>query len=160
MTAGYSGTPLERKLGIEAGMRLVVVDEPAGWVGANLDLPEGVALADLRARSADLFLVFVGTRGDLERRIDQVVDRLPADVAVWVAWPKRASGVPTDVTEDVVRQVTHPYGLVDVKVAALDATWSGLKVVVRREFRPDWLRAAGRTPQRPSPGAGRARRPR
>jgi len=138
MTAGYSGTPLEQKLGIEAGMRLVVVDEPPGWVRANLDLPDGVTLADLRARSADLFLVFVGARAGLERRIAQVVDRLPADAAAWVAWPKRASGILTDVTEDVVREVTHPYGLVDVKVAALDATWSGLKIVVRREFRPDW----------------------
>ena len=138
MTAGYSGTPLERKLGIEAGMRMVVSGEPPGWLTANLDLPEGVTLADFRVSSADLFLVFVRSRADLERRVVQVVDRLPADASVWVAWPKRGSGVATDVTEDVVREVALPHGVVDVKVAALDETWSGLKLVVRRELRSDW----------------------
>jgi len=129
---------LERKLGIGAGIRLVVVDDPAGWVVDNLALSDDVVIADLRVRSGDLFLVFVRTRARLEHRIAQVVDRLPAAAAVWIAWPKRASGVVSDVTEDVVREVALPRGLVDVKVAALDETWSGLKLVVRRERRDDW----------------------
>ncbi|HSM00923.1 MAG TPA: DUF3052 family protein [Acidimicrobiia bacterium] len=138
MTEGYSGTPLVDKLGIRPGMKVLVVDEPSGWVAANLDLPDGVTVTDLRARSADLLLVFVRGRADLERRLVQAIGRIPAEGMLWVAWPKRASGVATDVTEDVVRDVALPHGLVDVKVAALDATWSGLKLVVRRERRRDW----------------------
>jgi len=138
MTPGYSGTPLVRKLGIEPGMRVIVVDEPEGWLAGHVDLPDGVAVTDLRARSADMFLVFVRTGEELKRRIVQAIDRLPAEAMLWVAWPKRASAIVTDVTEDVVREVALPYGLVDVKVAALDSTWSGLKLVVRREFRSGW----------------------
>jgi hypothetical protein len=119
-------------------MRVVVVDEPNGWFARHVDLPAGVTITDLRARSAPLFVVFARSRSDLERRAKQVIDRLPADGVMWVAWPKRASGIATDITEDVVRQVALPYGLVDVKVAALDATWSGLKLVVRRERRATW----------------------
>lgn len=138
MTRGYSGTPLVDKLGIRPGMRVVVVDEPKGWLVDHVDLPDGVAVTDLRARSADMFLVFVRSREDLGRRLVQAIDRLPADGILWVAWPKRASGIATDATEDVIREIALPYGLVDVKVAALDGTWSGLKLVVRREFRSGW----------------------
>ena len=119
-------------------MRVIVVDEPEGWLAGHVDLPDGVAVTDLRARSADMFLVFVRTGEELKRRIVQAIDRLPAEAMLWVAWPKRASAIVTDVTEDVVREVALPYGLVDVKVAALDSTWSGLKLVVRREFRSGW----------------------
>lgn len=138
MTHGYSGTPLVDKLGIRPGMRVIVVDEPEGWLVDHVDLPDGVAITDLRARSAGMCLVFVRTRDDLGRRLVQAIDRLPADGFLWVAWLKRASGIATDVTEDVIREVALPYGLVDVKVAALDGTWSGLKLVVRREFRSGW----------------------
>ena len=138
MAAGYSGTPVDRKLGIESGMRVIVVDEPAGWLAGHVDMPAGVQVGDLRTRSAAMILLFARDRASLEKRLVQASDRLPADGMLWVAWPKRASGIVTDVTEDVVREVTHPYGLVDVKVAALDETWSGLKLVVRRERRGEW----------------------
>ena len=138
VTAGYSGTPLVDKIGITAGMRVIVVDAPQGWLSDHVEVPNGVSVTDLRARSADLLLVFARSRRMLERRLVQAVDRLPAAGSLWVAWPKRASGVASDVTEDVVREMAHPYGLVDVKVAAFDATWSGLKLVVRRERRAGW----------------------
>jgi hypothetical protein len=138
MTAGYSGTPLDRKLGIESGMRVIVIDEPAGWLAGHVHMPAGVQVRDLRTRSAAMILLFARDRASFEKRLVQASDRLPADGMLWVAWPKRASGIVTDITEDVVREVTHPYGLVDVKVAALDETWSGLKLVVRRERRGEW----------------------
>jgi hypothetical protein len=103
-----------------------------------LAVPAGVTLTDLRARSADVILAFASSRAALAARWAQVLARLPADGALWVAWPKRASGVATDLTEDVVRDVALPDGLVDVKVAALDETWSGLKLVVRRTSRDRW----------------------
>ena len=136
--AGYSGTPLPEKLGIRPGSRLLVVDAPDGWLGRVLAVPAGVTLTDLRARSADVILAFASGRAALAARWAQVLARLPADGALWVAWPKRASGVATDLTEDVVRDVALPDGLVDVKVAALDETWSGLKLVVRRTSRDRW----------------------
>lgn len=135
---GYSGTPLVDKLGVKPGTRLVVVDAPSGWVGAVLVLPADVEITDLRARSAEVILAFSRDRSALEKRWPQLLARLPADGALWVAWPKLASGVASDLTEDVVRTVALPAGLVDVKVAALDDTWSGLKLVVRKARRGDW----------------------
>ena len=88
-------------------------------------------------RVADVILLFCGSRTRLEMGLRDAMSRLPADGAIWVAWPKRASGVVTDLTENVVREVALPQGLVDVKVAALDETWSGLKLVVRRELRSE-----------------------
>lgn len=138
MTAGYSGTPLPKKLGIEQGTTLIVVDAPPGWVGATLELPGGVTAGDLRRRTADLILWFVRSQGELMQRRDAVLARLPADGALWMAWPKRSSGVATDVTEDVLRDLLLPEGIVDVKVAALDDTWSGLKFMVRKQRRDAW----------------------
>ena len=138
VVTGYSGTPLPEKLGIRPGSRLLVVDAPDGWLGRVLAVPAGVALTDLRARSADVILAFAPDRAALEARWPQLLARLPADGALWVAWPKRASGVATDLTEDVVRDVALPDGVVDVKVAALDETWSGLKLVVRKTSRHRW----------------------
>lgn len=127
MTAGYSGTPLVRKLGVEAGMRIAVLDAPEGF-------DVGPAARRLGG-SKDMVIVFVTARRDLERRLDALRRAIAPDGMVWVAWPKKASKVPTDVTEDVVREVVLPTGLVDVKVCAIDATWSGLKVVIRKELR-------------------------
>ena len=133
-----AGTPLPEKLGIRAGCRLIVSGAPIGWVGSVLVLPAGVRVGDLRARIADVIVVFCRSGGELERTVSAAVRRLPADGALWVAWPKRASGVATDLTEDVVRDAALPRGLVDVKVAALDDVWSGLKLVVRSHLRGEW----------------------
>lgn len=134
-TAGYSGTPLARKLGLRAGMRAAWPGAPEGFGALLGDLAGVRVLARPAAAGMDLVVLFVTARAELERRVGRLRDAIAPDGMLWVAWPKRASGVPTDVTEDIVREVALPTGLVDVKVCAIDATWSGLKLVVRRELR-------------------------
>jgi hypothetical protein len=127
---GYSGTALPRKLGIKAASRVLVVDAPEGFA---LDgLPRGVVLHQ-RAGTApyDVVVAFCPDLAALRRRFAPLARRLTPAGALWVAWPKKASGVRTDLTENVVRDHGLAEGLVDVKVAAVDATWSGLKFVVR-----------------------------
>jgi NAD(P)-dependent dehydrogenase (short-subunit alcohol dehydrogenase family) len=99
------------------------------------ELPDGVAAARRLGGSKDMVVVFVTARKELEQRLDALRAAIAPDGMVWVAWPKKASGVKTDVTEDVVREVVLPTGMVDVKVCAIDETWSGLKVVIRKELR-------------------------
>lgn len=133
-TAGYSATPLDRKLGFKPGMTAAFLDAPEG-LDELLGELDGVSVKrSLRGR-ADVVLCFVTARRELERRAARMRDAIAPDGMVWVCWPKRASKVVTDMTEDVVREVLLPTGLVDVKVAAVDETWSGLKLVVRRELR-------------------------
>jgi hypothetical protein len=133
-TAGYSGTPLPRKLGFKPGMSAAFVDAPAQLDGLLGEL-EGVTVKRSLRGSADIVLCFVTARRELERRSGRLREAIAPDGMAWVCWPKRASKVPTDMTEDVVREVLLPTGLVDVKVAAVDDTWSGLKLVVRKELR-------------------------
>ncbi|WP_116947457.1 DUF3052 family protein [Jiangella endophytica] len=134
MTTGYSGTPLVRKLGIKAGHRVLLDGAPDGFVLAGL--PD-VAGLDHRAGPGpyDVVVAFLRDRAALERDLPAHEARIERAGAVWVAWPKRAGKVPTDLTEDVVREVALPRGLVDVKVCAIDAVWSGLKLVIRKENR-------------------------
>lgn len=134
-TAGYSGRPLVDKLGVKAGMKVAYLDAPEGFDDTIGALPEDVAVARRLGGSKDVVIVFVTARRDLERRLDALRKAIAPDGMIWVAWPKKASKVPTDVTEDVVREVVLPTGLVDVKVCAIDAVWSGLKVVIRKELR-------------------------
>ena len=130
MDAGYSGTPLPRKLGIGEGSRVLLVNAPPTLVLAPL--PGGVIVHRRRTGDPyDIVLLFVTGRHALEARFVQLSGRIVANGAVWVCWPKRASGVATDLTENVVREHGLLVGLVDVKVAAIDATWSGLKFVRR-----------------------------
>jgi hypothetical protein len=133
--AGYSGTPLVRKLGIKPGARLAILGAPDGFDATLGALPDGVTVTRRLGGSRDVVLVFTTERAALAGRLDALRGAIVPDGMVWVAWPKKASGVPTDVTEDVVRDVVLPAGLVDVKVCAIDATWSGLKVVIRKELR-------------------------
>jgi hypothetical protein len=133
--AGYSGTPLVRKLGITPGARLALLDAPEGFDATLGALPDGVAVMRRLGGRRDVVVFFTTARTALARRLDALRAAIAPDGMVWVAWPKRASGVPTDVTEDVVREVVLPTGLVDVKVCAIDATWSGLKLVIRKELR-------------------------
>ena len=132
--AGYSGTPLPRKLGFKPGDTAAFLDAPDHLDALLGDLDGVTVKRSLRGR-ADVVLCFVTARKELERRAARLREAIAPDGMVWVCWPKRASKVPTDMTEDVVRDVLLPTGLVDVKVAAIDATWSGLKLVVRRELR-------------------------
>ena len=131
---GYSGTPLARKLGIGEGAAYAVVSDPGHADELLAPLPSG-ARRVAHVDEADVVLLFTTARDDLAARIAALGDAVFPDGMLWVAWPKRASRVPTDVTEDVVREVALPLGLVDTKVAAVDATWSGLRLVWRRERR-------------------------
>lgn len=135
--AGYSGTPLPTKLGIREGHRLCVVGAPRDFGDALGELPVGVTVArSLGARPHDVIVTFVKTRAELDERFAAAKARLDPSGGLWVAWPKKASGIATDVTEDVVRRVALDAGLVDNKVCAIDATWSGLRCVVRLADRP------------------------
>lgn len=135
MTAGYSGTPLATKLGIRQGSVLVVLGDPGHFPDIVAPLPQGVTVRSSARGKADVVVLFTARRRLLERRIETLGRLIHPAGALWVAWPKRASKVPTDMTENVVRDVVLPLGMVDVKVAAVDATWSGLKVVWRKERR-------------------------
>jgi hypothetical protein len=141
--AGYSGTALTKKLGIKAGQTIALIDAPEAF---TLDLPEQVTVRKRLGGHLDVVLVFVLERAALERRIAALGRAVAPAGAVWVCWPKRASRVVTDLSDNVVRQVVLPLGLVDVKVAAIDDIWSGLKVVWRLSAR----RAEARAP-RPGP---------
>ena len=141
--AGYSETPLSRKLGIREGDRVALVDAPRGALELIAPLPGGVHVTH-RLGPADLVVAYVTRRSELERRIGALGRAVFPDGGCWIAWPKRASRVPTDVTEDVVRELALPIGLVDTKVCALDGTWSGLRLVWRKE-----LRTASASPSRP-----------
>jgi hypothetical protein len=133
--AGYSGTPLARKLGLEPGFAVAWVGAPDGFEALLGELPDGVTVRARLRGPVDLVVCFVTARRDLERRLPALRAALAPAGMLWVAWPKRSSGVETDMTEDVVRAVALPTGLVDTKVCAIDATWSGLRLVVRRELR-------------------------
>ena len=129
---GYSGTPLLRKLGIKPDTKLLVVgDVPAdykSWLG---HLPEGATITGKGKRPFEAVHVFVSKRADLVRHLEHLRKTLAPDGYVWVSWPKRASKVPANVTEDVIREVALPLGFVDIKVCAVSEVWSGLKLVIR-----------------------------
>jgi len=133
--AGYSETPLARKLGIKPGARLFVSNAPRHYRALLAPLPDGVVFQRRLSDTTDVAHVFASRRTDLSRTLRACRARLRADAVFWVSWPKRASGVATDVTESVIRELALPLGLVDVKVCAIDGVWSGLKLVIRRENR-------------------------
>jgi hypothetical protein len=133
--AGYSATPLVRKLGVKPGMRVHYANAPEHFADLLGELPEGVKILRRPAPELDLAMLFVTERAALARGLQTLPPKLQPAGMIWVAWPKRASKVPTDITEDVVREVALPRGLVDVKVCAIDEVWSGLKLVVRKELR-------------------------
>jgi hypothetical protein len=135
MTSGYSGTPLARKLSLKDGMRVWwdgVPDSVADEIAAD-----GLALDLLDRPEApiDAAHIFVTERTELEDKLEQLMPLLNPAGMIWVSWPKRSSKVPTDITEDVIRDICLPMGLVDVKVCAVDDIWSGLKLVIRKEHR-------------------------
>jgi hypothetical protein len=139
--AGYSGTPLAKKLGIKEGSRLAVLGAPEGF--EIDDLPGGVDARTTARGVSDVIVSFHTVRTDLSRRLPTLMRALDVDGGLWVCWPKRASGMATDITEDGVREVALPTGLVDVKVCAVDDTWSGLRLCLRKELRAGRTTAAG-----------------
>jgi hypothetical protein len=133
--AGYSGTPLVAKLGIKPGLVVVVLGAPDGFSELVADRPDGVTLRNQARGRFDMAITFQTERKVLERRLPTILRGLDRNGTIWVAWPKQAAKVPTDLSDNVVREVVLPIGLVDVKVCAIDETWSGLKVVWRKERR-------------------------
>ena len=130
-SAGYSGTPLAKKLGIKEGSRVTLVSAPNGFEDLLAPVPHGVRISRRVGRDADVIVAFHTSRAVYEERFERLRAGMHDAGGLWIAWPKKASGVATDITEDVVRDVALANGLVDNKVCAIDATWSGLRVVVR-----------------------------
>lgn len=130
--AGYSGRPLVAKLGLRPGAVLGLVGAPAGWSPGPL--PPGATVTDLDPEP-DVMLAFFGSRGELAGAIEGLARRVFPDRSLWIAWPRRAGGHRSDLAERDIRDLALPLGLVDVKVAAIDRDWSGLKLVWRRERR-------------------------
>lgn len=149
-TAGYSGTPLPQKLGIKAGARLALLGAPEDFDVTLGPLPDGVSVRTTARGPLDVVVAFMTRRADLERRFATLARALEPAGGLWIAWPKRASsrgpspggGVPTDLDENVIREIGLAAGLVDNKVCAVDETWSGLRFVVRVKDRPGRKTAA------------------
>lgn len=136
---GYSGTPLPQKLGIKEGHRVAIVGAPPGFV-AELALPTGAQIIPFASKAKqpprfDVLVVFVKRAVDLVAQVAHCRPRMQPAAGLWIAWPKKASGVATDVTEQTIRDVALPTGLVDNKVCAIDETWSGLRLVIRKQLR-------------------------
>ena len=135
MPAGYSQRSLVDKLGIKPGARIAILHAPRGYRATLGKLPRGVTVTSAARGVLSFIQFFTVDRAILERQLPALLRVLAPDGALWVSWPKKASGVPTDMTEDVVRAIALPTGLVDVKVAAVDDVWSGLKLVRRLKNR-------------------------
>ena len=134
MTAGYSGTPLAAKLGVRAESTVRLVDAPDDFE-TTLAAPDGATVRRTGPFKADVVVVFVTSYAALAKRVPALSKPVHPDGSLWVAWPKKSSGVPTDVTEDSIREVALPLGLVDNKVCAVTDVWSGLRLVWRKERR-------------------------
>jgi hypothetical protein len=143
--AGYSGTPLARKLGIRADARVALVAAPDDFASLLEELPDGVVLRHQARSPSDVVVCFVTRRSDLARRAPRLASLITEDGGLWIAWPKRASGVVTDLRESIVREIGLETGLVDNKVCAIDERWSGLRFVVRRADRTNGSHANGRS---------------
>jgi len=135
--AGYSATPLVKKLGIGAGFKVLLIDAPPEYRALISPLPAGVSFIATASSATNFVHAFVTKRLELARLLARLRRKLPHDALIWVSWPKRASKVPTDITENTIREVALPLGFVDVKVCAVTDVWSGLKLVVRKELRED-----------------------
>ncbi|MGE4071883.1 MAG: DUF3052 domain-containing protein [Lysobacterales bacterium] len=140
--AGYSNTPLARKLGIGSACKLLLIDPPEGYLAYLGPLPEAVELRDGADAEVDLVQIFVSDQDLLIRQLSELRARLGPEAVIWVSWPKKASKLPSTVSEDSIRAAALPLGYLDVKVCAVDAVWSGLKLVVRKALRAEWMRGA------------------
>jgi hypothetical protein len=133
--AGYSETPLAKKLGIKEQSRIALVNEPPSFRETLGELPGGVSFHGDSAKNIDLILVFVKSQSEVSKRFTKLASKLAPAGMLWIAWPKKASGVPSDLSDGVVREIGLAAGLVDTKVCAIDDVWSGLKFVIRLKDR-------------------------
>ncbi|HEY4271865.1 MAG TPA: DUF3052 domain-containing protein [Candidatus Udaeobacter sp.] len=138
--AGYSGTPLPQKLGIKPGLTVVTINAPTNYRQLLDPIPGSVTLSNRLKPDSSFVHVFVRKRSELAKRLPLLREKITDTGTVWVSWPKKSAGVPTDVTEDLIRALALPLGFVDVKVCAIDEIWSGLKLMVRRENRQKAVR--------------------
>ena len=134
--AGYSGTPLIQKIGIKPGHRVIVRNHPATFLKDLGPMPDGAQHTTVLSGKANVVVCFTDRKAELKKNFTSLADNLLPDGMLWISWPKKASGMATDLTEDVVREIGLDSGLVDVKVCAIDETWSGLKFVIRTKDRP------------------------
>jgi hypothetical protein len=133
--AGYSSTPLSKKLGIGEGTSVYAVGAPPEYRSLLEPLPSGVTFVSRVSKNVDLVHLFQDRKADLARHLSSLRKRIRSDAVVWVSWPKKTSKVPTDITEDVIRSLALPMGFVDIKVCAVTDVWSGLKLVIRKSLR-------------------------
>jgi len=135
LPSGYSGTPVAKKLGIKASSHLMLVDAPEDYAALLKPLPDGVVFEKAANLRIDIAHIFVTRKEELVKHLSALRKKLKPEAALWVSWPKKASKVPTTVTEDIIREIALPLGFVDIKVCAVSEVWSGLKLVVRKELR-------------------------
>jgi hypothetical protein len=133
--AGYSGTPLAKKLGFKEGHRVRIKNAPDDYLHLVSPRPENVRVSKSMRKNVDIFHFFTRSSSDLKAQLPKLIAAIDQNGMIWISWPKKSSGVSSSVTEDTIRSVALPLGLVDVKVCAVDETWSGLKLVIRKELR-------------------------
>ena len=133
--AGYSATPLIKKLGLQSGMKLYLVNAPADYYEWIAPVPENINIVSRMTAGLDMVHVFSTDAAQLMKVLQQTRNRLKPDGMIWVSWPKKAAKMATDITEDTIRTIALPMGLVDIKVCAVTEVWSGLKLVIRKELR-------------------------
>jgi ribosomal protein L22 len=133
--AGYSGTPLSKKLGIKSGQRIYLKNPPSNYDRLIAPIPDNVNILSRVSNDLDLIHFFTRNRNELRANIKMYMSKIKKDGMIWVSWPKKSSKIVTDITEDAIRQAALPLGLVDIKVCAVDDTWSGIKLVIRKKNR-------------------------
>ena len=143
MSTGYSGTPLAKKLGIKAGFVVAAVASPTNYRDLIDPVPDGARIVDGPVAGADIIHLFTNSRDELFAKLAECAHLIKQDGSIWVSWYKKAAKLPTEITEDTVREVAFPLGLVDIKVCAVDDKWSGLKLVIRKENRVTDVSVAG-----------------
>lgn len=132
---GYSGTPLARKLGIKEGFRVRTLGAPKNYLDLVDPRPPDVKISNRGSKDVDIWHFFTASYTELESKLPALMDAIQPNGVIWVSWPKKSSGVRSGITEDSIREIALPLGLVDIKVCAVDNTWSGLKLVIRKELR-------------------------
>jgi hypothetical protein len=129
-TAGYSGTPLAKKLGIKDGFHIKLINAPDYYLSLFIDLPPNLYFDDADSGTIDFIHFFTKSASEYKSRLRELKQQIKPNGMIWISWPKKASKVPTDITEDIIRNYALETGLVDIKVCAVDETWSGLKLVI------------------------------
>jgi hypothetical protein len=133
--AGYSGTPLARKLGIKEGFRVAFINQPDNYLGLFTDLPDNLSVVSDDSRKKNLIHYFTKNAKQLAKDMAVLKKQIEENGSIWISWPKKASRISTDVTEDIIRHYAFQNGLVDIKVCAVDETWSALKLVIPLKMR-------------------------